>query len=87
MSTSDQHQHVADLSSGSGQLTRKQLREARLTGSTPIITPDDAEAARLAAEAERTAAVVEPAPEPEPAPQPEPQPEPEPEPEPSPRSR
>ncbi|MGN8027943.1 hypothetical protein [Microbacterium sp. 22242] len=47
MSTSDQHQH--------GQLTRKQLREARLTGSTPIVTPEDAEAARAAAEAERAA--------------------------------
>ena len=46
MSTSDQHQPVADRSSGNGQLTRKQLREVRLTGSTPIVTPEEAEAAR-----------------------------------------
>lgn len=46
MSTSDQHhQQIADLSSGSGQLTRKQMREARLTGSTPIVTQEEAEAA------------------------------------------
>lgn len=62
MSTSDQHQHiadqssgggqhVADQSSGSGQLTRKQMREARLTGSTPIVTPEEAEAARQQADA------------------------------------
>ncbi|VXC16261.1 hypothetical protein MICRO8M_80214 [Microbacterium sp. 8M] len=57
MSTSDQPQRVADLSSGGGQLTRKQLREARLTGSTPIVTPEEAEAARLqdAANAQRVA--------------------------------
>lgn len=47
MSTSDQPQRVADLSAGGSQLTRKQLREARLTGSTPIVTPEEAEAARL----------------------------------------
>jgi len=46
MSTSDQHSHIADQSAGSSQLTRKQLREARLTGSTPIVTPEEAEAAR-----------------------------------------
>ncbi|MFB7842121.1 hypothetical protein [Microbacterium sp. NPDC056052] len=46
MSTSDQQAHIADQSSGSSQLTRKQLREARLTGSTPIVTPEEAEAAR-----------------------------------------
>jgi len=62
MSTSDQHQHiadqssgssqyVADQSSGSSQLTRKQMREARLTGSTPIVTPEEAEAARQHADA------------------------------------
>ncbi|MBS1905571.1 MAG: hypothetical protein JST33_03170 [Actinobacteria bacterium] len=49
MSTSDQH-----------QLTRKQLRESRLTGSTPIVAPEDAEAARLAA-----SAAVEPIPGPD----------------------
>jgi len=76
MSTSDQQKHVADQSSGSGQrvadqssgrgqLTRKQLREARLTGSTPIVTPEDAEAARLVAETARTPAATPPAPEPE----------------------
>jgi hypothetical protein len=46
MSTSDQHAHIADQSAGGSQLTRKQLREARLTGSTPIVTPEEAEAAR-----------------------------------------
>jgi len=66
MSTSDQHAHIADQSSGSSQLTRKQLREARLTGSTPIVTPEEAEAARqqsIAAAAAQPAAaepVVEP---------------------------
>lgn len=39
MSTSDQQ----------GPLTRKQLREIRLTGSTPVITPEDAAAAAVAA--------------------------------------
>jgi hypothetical protein len=48
MTTSDQH--------GQGPLTRKQLREIRLTGSTPVIT------------AEETAATPEPAPAPAPAP-------------------
>ncbi len=38
MSTSDQQ----------GPLTRKQLREIRLTGSTPVITPEDAAAAATA---------------------------------------
>ena len=51
MSTSDQHPHAADRSEGNGQLTRKQLREARLTGSTPVVTPAEAESARLAAQA------------------------------------
>src|SRR5690606_32547502 len=37
MSTSDQNGH--------GQLTRKQLREIRLTGSTPVITGEEAAAA------------------------------------------
>lgn len=41
MSTSDQHEH--------GPLTRKQLREIRLTGSTPVITPEEAAAAAEAA--------------------------------------
>lgn len=41
MSTSDQP--------AQGPLTRKQLRELRLTGSTPVITPDEAEAAAEAA--------------------------------------
>ena len=47
MSTSDQHANIADQSAGSTQLTRKQLREVRLTGSTPIVTPEEAEASRL----------------------------------------
>lgn len=37
MSTSDQQDH--------GPLTRKQLREIRLTGSTPVITPEEAASA------------------------------------------
>ncbi|WP_136056447.1 hypothetical protein [Microbacterium sp. K24] len=41
MSTSDQQEH--------GPLTRKQLREIRLTGSTPVITPEEAAAAAEAA--------------------------------------
>lgn len=41
MSTSDQQGH--------GPLTRKQLREIRLTGSTPVITPEEAAAAAAAA--------------------------------------
>ena len=40
-------EHVADSSAGGSQLTRKQLRESRLTGSTPIVTEEEAEAARL----------------------------------------
>lgn len=52
MSTSDQHEH--------GQLTRKQLREARLTGSTPIVTPEEAEAARQQSIAAATAPEAEP---------------------------
>lgn len=39
MSTSDQNDQ--------GPLTRKQLREIRLTGSTPVITPDEAAAAAV----------------------------------------
>lgn len=41
MSTSDQQDH--------GPLTRKQLREIRLTGSTPVITPEEAAAVAKAA--------------------------------------
>ena len=41
MSTSDQQDH--------GPLTRKQLREIRLTGSTPVITPEEAAAVADAA--------------------------------------
>ncbi|MFJ4175916.1 hypothetical protein [Microbacterium sp. NPDC089696] len=41
MSTSDQNEQ--------GPLTRKQLREIRLTGSTPVITPDEAAEAAAAA--------------------------------------
>lgn len=41
MSTSDPHEH--------GPLTRKQLREIRLTGATPVITPEEAAAAAAAA--------------------------------------
>lgn len=41
MSTSDQQ--------GRGPLTRKQMRELRLTGSTPVITPEEAAAAAAAA--------------------------------------
>lgn len=40
MSTSDQNEQ--------GPLTRKQLREIRLTGSTPVITPEEAAAAQAA---------------------------------------
>ena len=40
MSTSDRHEQ--------GPLTRKQLREIRLTGSTPVITPEEAAAAAAA---------------------------------------
>ncbi|KJQ55494.1 hypothetical protein [Microbacterium sp. SA39] len=53
MSTSDQQDH--------GPLTRKQLREIRLTGSTPVITPEEAAAA---AEAAPPAPPVPSAPEP-----------------------
>ncbi len=55
MSTSDQQGH--------GPLTRKQLREIRLTGSTPVITPEEAAAAAAAPEAppvEQPVAPVEP---------------------------
>lgn len=58
MSTSDQP--------AQGPLTRKQLRELRLTGSTPVITPDEAAAASAAtppAPAEPSAAEPAPAPE------------------------
>ncbi|MFB4350925.1 hypothetical protein [Microbacterium sp. CR_7] len=58
MSTSDQP--------AQGPLTRKQLRELRLTGSTPVITPDEAAAAAAAtppAPAEPSAAEPAPAPE------------------------
>lgn len=41
MSTSDQQEQ--------GPLTRKQLREIRLTGATPVITPEEAAAAAAAA--------------------------------------
>lgn len=51
MTTSDQH--------GQGPLTRKQLREIRLTGSTPVIT--DEEAAAASAPAPEPAVVEEPA--------------------------
>lgn len=53
MSTSDQQEQ--------GPLTRKQLREIRLTGSTPVITPEDAAAA---AAADVVAPPVPPLPEP-----------------------
>ncbi|OAN38368.1 hypothetical protein [Microbacterium sp. H83] len=43
MSTSDQQEQ--------GPLTRKQLREIRLTGATPVITPEEAAAAAAAAPA------------------------------------
>lgn len=49
MTTSDQH--------GQGPLTRKQLREIRLTGSTPVIT--DEEAAAAPAQTREPDAVVE----------------------------
>ncbi|MFJ4252314.1 hypothetical protein [Microbacterium sp. NPDC090003] len=52
MTTSDQH--------GQGPLTRKQLREIRLTGSTPVITDEEAAAASAPAP-EPAAAVEEPA--------------------------
>lgn len=42
MSTSDRHEQ--------GPLTRKQLREIRLTGATPVITPEEAAAAAAAQE-------------------------------------
>lgn len=45
--SADSSTHGADPSSGGGQLTRKQLRESRLTGSTPIVTEEEAAAARL----------------------------------------
>ncbi|MEV4738398.1 MULTISPECIES: hypothetical protein [unclassified Microbacterium] len=52
MSTSDQNEQ--------GPLTRKQLREIRLTGSTPVITPD--EAAEAAASSTTTPAPPAPRP-------------------------
>lgn len=60
MSTPDQH-----------QLTRKELREARLTGSTPIVSAEDAEATREAVAPAQDAVttsepVAEPVFEPEP---------------------
>lgn len=51
MSTSDRHE---------GPLTRKQLREIRLTGATPVITPEEAAAA--AAAQEPSPAVDQPSP-------------------------
>ncbi|MFD7871187.1 hypothetical protein ACFV3I_11895 [Microbacterium sp. NPDC059771] len=56
MSTSDQR----------GPLTRKQLREIRLTGSTPVITEEQAEAAAEAANATPPAAPLPRAAEPAP---------------------
>lgn len=53
MSTSDQNEQ--------GPLTRKQLREIRLTGSTPVITPDEAAEAAAAAAAPPTPPVPRPA--------------------------
>ena len=53
MSTSDQH--------GGAPLTRKQLREARLTGATAVITQEQAQEAR-AAQQERERADTAPAP-------------------------
>lgn len=55
MSTSDRHEQ--------GPLTRKQLREIRLTGSTPVITPEEAAAA---ASAQTEPDAVEPTPPTEP---------------------
>lgn len=54
MSTSDQQGH--------GPLTRKQLREIRLTGSTPVISSEEAAAAAEAAAAIEAAAATEAAP-------------------------
>jgi hypothetical protein len=51
MSTSDQQ--------GQGPLTRKQLREIRLTGSTPVISSEEAAAAAEAAGAAEAAAAAE----------------------------
>lgn len=61
MSTSDRHEQ--------GPLTRKQLREIRLTGATPVITPEEAAAAAAAQEPSPevdrpSPAVEEPTPEP-----------------------
>ncbi|MGM1016524.1 MAG: hypothetical protein ACQEW8_03185 [Actinomycetota bacterium] len=66
MSTSDQQ--------GRGPLTRKQMRELRLTGSTPVITPEEAAAAAAAAAAAPPAPPAPSAPEAEevpPAPRPD----------------
>ncbi|HTN56609.1 MAG TPA: hypothetical protein VLZ82_10525 [Microbacterium sp.] len=57
MSTSDQNGH--------GQLTRKQLREIRLTGSTPVITGEETAAAQPSPVLPRAAEPVEIAPVPE----------------------
>src|SRR5690606_353765 len=58
MSTSDQNGH--------GQLTRKQLREIRLTGSTPVITGEEpAAAAQPSTVLPRAAEPVEIAPVPD----------------------
>lgn len=54
MSTSDQPE--------SGSLTRKQLREVRLTGSTPVVTPQSGAAPASAQPAGRVAVNVETAP-------------------------
>ncbi|WP_300266800.1 hypothetical protein [Microbacterium sp.] len=63
MSTSDQH--------GKQPLTRKQLREIRLTGATPVISDEEA-AAAAEADAESAAPETAPAPEaPAPAPRPD----------------
>ncbi|MEJ1086882.1 hypothetical protein WDU99_00960 [Microbacterium sp. Mu-80] len=60
MSTSDQD--------GPARLTRKQLREIRLTGSTPVITDDEAaEAAEAAAQPPATPAPQQTAPDPQPS--------------------
>lgn len=58
MSTSDRHEQ--------GPLTRKQLREIRLTGSTPVITPEEAAAAASAPPAPAEPEAVEPTPPTEP---------------------
>nr|WP_201470044.1 hypothetical protein [Microbacterium hydrocarbonoxydans] len=57
MSTSDRHEQ--------GPLTRKQLREIRLTGSTPVISPEEAAAAASATPSAPPAAPGPQAPEPQ----------------------